>query len=360
MGLSGWRSEAEPQEAKHHENRVASCPATSSPDHQPTEGNATIVLSWRWQAYTPESSAAMRYFSFLAVFVWIALIPARAVQDADGSFSNFSAPTDLDIANWDSGWGTNPAGVTGWNYVGLITIPEGFLSGVYLGNGYVLTAAHGGTTFDNFTLNGVSYTPVTGSVQTFTTFGDGTGGQADLLLFKIAPSPSLTLPPLTLASGVPVGYDSTTDAPGSSTVIVGYGNPLALETWGAGTVFQTDGTFAINSEITPFQLLNSVDYDIFNSNSGEPDSSTNEYNLYPGDSGGADFIDNNGTWELAGINEFVATDTTTGQNFASGFVQVDDYLDQLNAGMTPEPSTYVLLGAGPLIGLTLVLRRRQG
>ncbi len=128
----------------------------------------------------------MRYFSFLAVFVWIALIPARAVQDADGSFSNFSAPTDLDIANWDSGGGTNPAGVTGWNYVGLITIPEGFLSGVYLGNGYVLTAAHGGTTFDNFTLNGVSYTPVTGSVQTFTTFGDGTGGQADLLLFKIA------------------------------------------------------------------------------------------------------------------------------------------------------------------------------
>jgi hypothetical protein len=303
----------------------------------------------------------MRTLGLLAVLVLNAAIPLRAVQSSDGDFNLANAfdPTSTQITNWDNGWGSAPANTTGWNYVGLLTVPDGYLSGVYLGDGWVLTAGHGGTTLDSYTLDGTTYTPVASSVHTLTTFNDGTGGQADLLMFQLSTIPStVSLPALTLASGVPVGYNSSTNAAGSDTVIVGYGFPGAAESWGTGSVYQTDGLFSIASSAAETGTFTSVDYDIFNNNSGAPDSSTNLYNLYPGDSGGADFIYNAGSWQLAGINEFVGTYTQGNETipYVSGFVQVDDYTSQIDAIMAaPEPGTYLLFGIG--LGALLFIRK---
>ncbi len=314
----------------------------------------------------------MRPYWPLVLLVLSALAPLRAVQDADGTFTNDTDPTSLLVPNWNSGWGTSDASVTGWNYVGLIQVPDGYLSGVYLGNGWVLTAAHGGTDLTSYTLNGQTFAPVAGSYHTLSTLNDGSGGQADLAMFQIPITPTLNLPTLSLAASPPAGYDSVSGNPGSATVMVGYGFGLNYgtgilsypsESWGTGTVFQSDVLFTVQGDGNPAPTFNSVDYYIYNANSGQPDSSTNLYNLYPGDSGGANFIFNSQTqtWQLAGINEFVATatlDDGSTVNFASGFVETDYYLTQIDAIMdAPEPSTYALFAAG-LVGLALYRRAR--
>jgi hypothetical protein len=311
-------------------------------------------------------------------------LPLRAVETSSGYpgtadtstgypgdpyFNGYNAidPTDVQIANWDNGWGSAAPGVTGWNYVGLIDVPNGYLSGVYLGNGYVLTAAHGGTTLDSFTLDGVDYTPDNSTIHTFTTYGNGTGGQADLILFKLTTVP-LNLPSLTLASSLPIGYNATTGTAGSNSVMVGYGFPFfttpgdpamysTSESWGTGNIFDTSTLFSIES-------YSSLDFDIYDVQSGQIDSENNNNNLFPGDSGGANFIYNPTTqqWELAGINEFVGTydgvaPEDGGIPIGSGFVQIDDYLDQIN-GSVPEPSTWLLLPAG-LLALGVYRRRSK-
>ena len=78
------------------------------------------------------------------------------------------------MANWTSGWG-GPE-ITGWDYVGQVN----GASGVYLGNGWVLTAAHVGA--GNFTVAGLSYAFVGGSATSIT---NGNGTTADLLLFLL-------------------------------------------------------------------------------------------------------------------------------------------------------------------------------
>ena len=117
----------------------------------------------------------------------------RAVE-MDGSYDT-TAPTDSDISGWDSGWGES--GVTGWDYVGSI----GGASGVYLGNGWVLTAGHVGA--GTFILNSG---PAAG-----TYYYDGvsdpianSNGTADLTLFQLTSSPDL--PALSLATSNPSSF----------------------------------------------------------------------------------------------------------------------------------------------------------
>jgi hypothetical protein len=106
----------------------------------------------------------------------------RAVQNISNGSFNTSDPTDASIANWDTGWAqpdVEPAGesyVTGWDYVGQVN----GASGVYLGNGWVLTAAH--VSGGDFTLDGITYGMVDGS--------DESVGSSDLTLFQISSSPN--------------------------------------------------------------------------------------------------------------------------------------------------------------------------
>ena len=263
--------------------------------------------------------------------------PGRAVELTTGTY-NTNDPTDADIPNWTSGWSqpaTEPTGytyTTGWNYVG--TVGTNNASGTYLGNGWVLTAAHVGA--GTFTLNGVGYTVVANSAQEL--------GVADLTLFKIASPPAL--PNLTLSSSDPSAYNTATQTGGSGVAMIGYGDggSRTIETWGYNTVTN------VNQSITP-ENTSYVSNDFLTATTTS-DKLSNSAQVLVGDSGGGDFIFNSvtGRWELAGINEVTGNyenDPTYGNDALSGFVQLDTYAAQIDAIMSaPEPSTWLLLGAG--------------
>lgn len=242
----------------------------------------------------------------LALSMAFFVCDAGAVVIGSNSF-NTVAPTSADIAGWNSGWAGSED--TGWNYVGTV----GGASGVYLGDGWVLTAGH--VPVGTFTLAGMHYSAVPGSTDTFT----NSYGTADLSLFRIASSPNL--PALTLA---------TTTQVGDSVVMIGYGGGHG-ETWGVNSIAQ------VEVPVTPegFSYV-SLDF--------ETDYSSSGGNLISGDSGGGDFYYDTSTnqWVLAGINEAI---DDSGDSY---MVELSDYASQINA-VVPEPSTWTLLASG--IGL---------
>ncbi len=285
---------------------------------------------------------------FLAALL---LIPARAVQ-MNGSFDT-TAPTNSDIANWTTGWGA--PGVTGWNYVGQI---GGGASGVYVGNGWVMTAAHVGA--GTFVVDGGTYLAVPGSTRSIS----DSNGTADLVLFQIATSP--TLPPLTLSLNPPTAFSQT--QPGSSVVMLGFGSGGLGETWGVDHVSLTN--ILINPQSTSY-----FSNDFITVNGTFNDGAANSINnstLVGGDSGGADFLFNatTQTWELTGINEVTGSGTLSPQDnpgdvqsvTLSGMVQVNTYQSQIQSIMAsdaPEPATWVLFSVGLVCLWLCFLRRRS-
>jgi hypothetical protein len=271
------------------------------------------------------------------LFVVCALLPAKAIENGTNGTYNTTAPTSTDIANWNTGWGNDS--VTGWNYVGTVAAGGGSASGVYLGNGWVLTAGHVGSgTFQLGGPTGPTYSVVPGSVQ-----GLSGSPNADVSLFQISSLPNL--PSLNIAAFPPTAFSDLT--PGSSVAMLGYGEALGFttsEAWGLNTVTQTGVTVNIdntNFSTTDFETA----YGTTLSMSGLS-SVTNDYYLNVGDSGGGDFIYNSslGEWQLAGINEAVDT-----SNDDSYMVQLSTYRSQIDAIIaTPEPSSAVLLGFGVL------------
>src|SRR5271154_3302761 len=277
-----------------------------------------------------------------------------------GSSYLTSAPTSAGIPNWGTGW-SQPAGetggnyVTGWNYVGQI---NGDDSATYLGDGWVLTAAHvGAGTFD---LNGNAYAEIPGSAQSIA----NASGTADLTLFRINTTSTtngfvLGLPQLTISMNDPIAF--AFGVTGSGVVMVGYGGRQG-ETWGFNTVTQINqpitlqGASYVSNDF--FTVLGANSYN--NPGGSGSQSITNNAQLVGGDSGGGDFIFNSATgqWELAGINEAVGT-TNQGQ-YVSAFVQLDSYAAQIEADMTPvplPPSLWpTLLGLG---GLATLGHRRK-
>jgi len=268
--------------------------------------------------------ATISVFS-LAFFL---LAPVRAIENISNSTFNTTAPTSSDISNWTTGWGSG--GITGWDYVGQVN----GASGVYLGNGWVITAGHVGP--GNFTLGGTTYSFVSGSAQGVS----DVNGTADLTLFQIATQP--TLPSLTLSLSLPVAFSPITA--GSPVAMLGYGG--GNESWGYNTVTQT------NVLITPggYSYVSNDFLTVNGTTTYGLSSVTNNYQLVGGDSGGGDFVFNSNTnlWELTGINEVVGTGMINAQTATfSGMVQLNTYQSQINAIVaTPEPATWALLGLG--------------
>jgi len=151
------------------------------------------------------------------------LLPAHAVDTTSGY--NTTAPTNSDVANWNSSTAWGSSGITGWDYVGVVEAPGGNASGVFLGSNWVLTAAHVGS--GDFLLDGTTYSVVAGSEEEIT----NSNGTADLTLFQISSAPDL--PALTISTQAP--SVATRYNPGSSMVMIGYGGGQG-ETWGLNSV----------------------------------------------------------------------------------------------------------------------------
>ena len=305
--------------------------------------------------FNPYKPGMARVF-FLLAMVLVA-VPLRAIENVSASSFNLTPPTNGNIPNWTTGWtqpSVQPTGytsTTGWNYVGSV----GGNSAVYMGNNWVLTAAHVGS--GGFFLNGTTYPMVAGSAQLI--------GTADLELFQIFPAPNLP--------GVPV----RTTAPVANTSLVamlgwGAGGGNRNETWGYNTVNEVGQT--LPALPPPNNIYTSTGFLTFTVTTSSPPKNTeNLYEIVTGDSGGADFIFNSSLsrWELAGINEQNGTleygDHTMGGY--SGCVQLSTYatsiatiiaepLPPTDSPTMPLPAIMVL--AGLLVAVAARTARRDG
>ncbi len=294
---------------------------------------------------------------WIVAFCLAAATDLRAVNivTTEGTTTN-TVGTPVTATNWSTGWGSG--GYDGLDYVGVVngTATGGgsadgyYSSGVYLGNGWVITAAHVGS--GEFTLGGYTYSIVAGST---TTVQNG----VDLLMFQIDTSSS-TLPTTSLT------LSQTSPTLGKEVVMIGCAGQV--ESWGVNTVsqFQTGTKFG--------QPVYSVTYNLsvtatsstgvvttYTSNDfGTDHSDTNSAQVVAGDSGGAAFIYNSttGTWELAGILEAVAAD---GDSYMVNLAAYKTQIAAIMASAVPEPTTYamVAMGAGTIL-LAARKRRRNG
>jgi hypothetical protein len=291
----------------------------------------------------------VRFLIRLGLLSLLACHKLLAIEDVPTSSYNETAPTSSDIQNWQTGWvqpAVQPPGTTyttGWNYVGTI----GQASGTYLGNGWVITAAHVGAA--NFVLAGTTYPMVPNSTQSFTSTTGTTTAPVDMVIFQVSPAPAL--PALPLRATDPV-------ADGSYVVMTGYGDGASMtnETWGYNLVTE------INQLLTPEggPWITNDFVTLTGAASNGHHATGNYYQVVSGDSGGGDFIFNStsGHWELAGINEVnggVTYPNGSTQNF-SGFVQLDTYAAEIEATITPSVDTPTLPAwAMILLGATLFL-----
>ncbi|MFK7896756.1 MAG: trypsin-like serine protease [Myxococcota bacterium] len=195
------------------------------------------------------------------------------------------------IATGDgSGNTTAPSGAADPGFANVGSI--GGLSGVYIRNGWVLTAGHVG--MGTITLLGVPYEPVPESLRTFT---NDEGDVADLVAFKLRKRPPL--PDLQLASTPP--------ATNTLVTVIGNGRSrgaaqlwMGVEgwDWGAGRAIRwgtnrisATGQFSLNTEAFW------VTFDDIPATGANP----HEADIVNGDSGGAAFSGSGANAELVGI-----------------------------------------------------------
>jgi hypothetical protein len=270
----------------------------------------------------------LRLLPVFLFFLGLVSLASAVEIDTSGTITYQTAePTSIQVNHWSTGW---PAGgVTGWDYVGNLSGD----SGVYLGNGWVITAGHvGANDSSTFALDGVTYTVVSGSETSI--------GTADLTMFQITSSSGLpNLASLTISSSAP-NVNSTV-------VMIGYGGE-GVESWGANRVTYT--------EVSPVQVNGFSSTDFVTAYGG-----SNKAVFVGGDSGGGDFIYNSTTqeWELAGVNEATGTGTT---NLNDAYmVELSDYASQINSidgiSAVPEPRPWTLIGLGA--ALTLIVARKM-
>lgn len=289
--------------------------------------------------------------------VWPAPIARGVIIDSLTGTGNTSAPAD------------NP----GWANVGV----RGAGTGVYLGDGWVLTASHVGA--GSIVLGGTTY-----QVEPNTAFTLTNGGAAnktantDLVMFRLATDPGLPMLPIaatTPGNGVGVTMigagrdrgrfaawsintstnpDTWTEVPTSGTVsAAGYfWDTSRTKRWGTNT---TSGAGWINAGYgDSFTLSTNFSYapgDSFEAQAAE------------GDSGGATFRKNGATWELAGI--MLAVNSYSGQpaetavyNNSTFSADLSFYRPQIMA-VVPEPATGTLAVAGATAAALAWLRRRR-
>lgn len=295
------------------------------------------------------------------------LLPCRAVIVAGGDGTqNTAAPTTNDF---------------GFANVGFVfdTADQISIGGVYLGNGWMISAYHGvrngtgGFQFGDVLLAGTTHAVDAQSAVRLTT----NGSPADLVLFRLAGAqpnlPSISLSSTTPAAGSMLAMagngrnraiDEThwTVLGGTWTVTPGLGNrqgyfytPGATMRWG-NNVRSNDAVEPV--VVAQFGATTSAFRTVF-SNDGT--AVANEAQAAPGDSGGGVFYFNGTNWELAGI--MILTGVSPGQPAETAafgnqtiIADIASYRSQI-IPIIPEPSTGLLVGLGVL---GFAARRRRG
>ena len=273
--------------------------------------------------------------AMLLGFGMLVSAPAQAVilGSADGS-GNTTAPTD------------DP----GWARIGMVNGS----TGVYLGDGYVLSAKH--VDAGNFTLGSTIYSLDSSFAPQY--LQTLPGMFADLVIFRVVSGPSMSLMPI---------YTGSAEA-GKIATYVGFGLDRGTEVTGQGWLWGTtqterwgqnviDGTFTISDSAshTSYESLVS-DFDRVGSGGT---GLANESAAATGDSGGALFIKDGSIWKLAGIMTAV---TATGHSYYDNSptlpgnqpdnlysVRLSDYSGWILTTI-PEPGSWALmvLGSGLL------------
>ncbi len=255
-------------------------------------------------------------------------------------------------------------------------------SAIYLANGWVLTANHVSSSLPaSVNFGGTNYATEVGSFHRLTNDGP-LSTFTDIVLFRLSAPPAL--PGVTISGATPTVASQVTmigngrtqqSAPTywNRTEIVGNNNDTWVETTeGASNIsgFKTTATTEVrwgenavddnNFYVNVGSLLNPVDVVSFLTrfDSGIPE----EAQAVVGDSGGAVFSNNGGSWELSGMMFAVGTYETQPGGAETAVYGGETYIADLSyyrsqiLTIIPEPSACVLamLGAS-----TLVLRRRS-
>ncbi|MBU3664403.1 MAG: trypsin-like peptidase domain-containing protein [Chthoniobacterales bacterium] len=278
------------------------------------------------------------------------------------------------VINTASGTGnTNaPSDDPGWANVGVLN----GASGIYLGAGWVLTAAHVGVGSISFA--GVSYNALTNTLVQLTNNAPGRTVFTDLIMFQLASTPA-GLGPLTLASSAPTlgtavtmigaGRDrgaftewnvNQATTPWTWTVVSSSGNAAGYQTlesqtlrWGTNTVSSTD--FWVSADGSP-------DVKSFSTTFTDSFFASNEAQAVLGDSGGAVFTKRESAWELGGVMFGVGgysgqPSATTNAIYGNVTYSADlSFYSPQIMSIIPEPTTYALLA---LSAATMVLMMRR-
>jgi len=230
----------------------------------------------------------MRRVAAALALILCAALPARAVLiDSGAGTGNTTAPGD------------DP----GWSNVGL----RSGLNGVYLGHGWIVTAAHVG--IGPVTLGNTVYPAVPGS---YVPILHAPAGIADLGVFRIDPYPR-ALPALAIpTSPVPVGAD---------VVLIGWGQQRGAATgwrgmggwlWAGGSVKRW-GTNEIGASVGPGPPVNTTELELagYTTRALVVDFSENapgdEGTVTVGDSGGGFFVRDGSAWKLGGVSFALGT-----------------------------------------------------
>jgi hypothetical protein len=272
---------------------------------------------------------------------------------------------------------TAPSGQPFFNNVGQV----GGSTGIYLGNGWVMTANHVAPSLPTEAIfGGISY-PTLSNSWTRLTNPSGFSTFTDIVIFRLTAPPAL--PTLTISNTTPtVGTDvmmigrgtpqnpetfwSRTVNPGTNddtwlTVPQGSHNISGFTTtgtrevrWGVNEVHQNSVAFNVGTIPSPIHVLSfTTQFD--------QGAFTQEAQGVNGDSGGAVFIHNGSSWELAGMMFSVLPfetqpggSTTAVYGNQTAIADLSVYRSQF-VNVIPEPSVIMLLI--PSIALLLYRRR---
>jgi len=227
--------------------------------------------------------------------------PALILYD---SASTDNAKNVIDPAN-PATYPASPATGVPWQYVVRYGINNA--SAVYIGNGYLLTARHVGTSDTGLLIEGTSYTRDKSFAPLPITIPGSPAVLVDLQLQKISDDPGLAMLPLALPSAADRGAASVLIGwgVGKGTVITGqgwnWGDDSTREfRWGTNTtsLFISTMTYLVGSTAMNYSALSVA----FNSDQGANEAMTTN-----GDSGGALFQSFSGIWTLCGTTTVVST-----------------------------------------------------